>query len=300
MRSFLLALIFSGSLGEQKECSDCPALTWERFDVDGAESDPYCCATGGDDRAEWWGTTADTDDYWYCSNYRCSSESGYSVPDASAGGDPVTRFENRETRFWLATDVLTYVFKQLSYTIFYRAGPARATSDPRRRGDWVVEAEVRLGGTRPETIHIEMVDPDLLNGETAFPVLGANLTTIRLSVGDKQLVVGNHSLSAGAVSISVAPLGKSSRIGNGFVERVEIKGDGIHVRFTSAKAQKFSDEAKQVKALHLDCEFVKFNRTAARGPLPEMWGLQPLSTETMLLLVPPKIAAQVDGSIIEA
>ena len=42
--------------------------------------------------------------------------------------------------------------------------------------------------------------------------------------------------------------------------------------------------ARQVKALHMDVEFILFNKTAARGVLPELWGLVPRSEATAQML----------------
>ena len=42
----------------------------------------------------------------------------------------------------------------------------------------------------------------------------------------------------------------------------------------------------QIKALHLDVDFIKFEKTAVRGVLPELWGLVPISKETQKLIKP--------------
>ena len=40
----------------------------------------------------------------------------------------------------------------------------------------------------------------------------------------------------------------------------------------------------QVLGLHLDLEFLTFDQAKVRGALPEMWGLQPMTEATKLLL----------------
>ena len=42
----------------------------------------------------------------------------------------------------------------------------------------------------------------------------------------------------------------------------------------------------QVKALHLDVEFLKFDKASVQGILPELWGLAPISGDTKQVLSP--------------
>ena len=58
----------------------------------------------------------------------------------------------------------------------------------------------------------------------------------------------------------------------------------LRLRVASSKANKFADEQHQVLGLHLDVEFLTFEESAVRGALPEIWGLQPMSEATKLLL----------------
>ena len=43
----------------------------------------------------------------------------------------------------------------------------------------------------------------------------------------------------------------------------------------------------QALGLHLDLDFLTFDKAMVRGALPEMWGLQPMSEATKLLLDKP-------------
>jgi len=79
---------------------------------------------------------------------------------------------------------------------------------------------------------------------------------------------------------------RSILIFNLIVAQVQVL-PGFSMRVTSSKGNKFKDPQMQVKAVHLDCEFLKFDRTLVSGPLPEMWGLrEPISVETKALLLP--------------
>ena len=45
-------------------------------------------------------------------------------------------------------------------------------------------------------------------------------------------------------------------------------------------------ESQQVKALHLDVDFLKFDKASVQGILPELWGLAPISGDTKQVLSP--------------
>ena len=47
--------------------------------------------------------------------------------------------------------------------------------------------------------------------------------------------------------------------------QVDLETADFHLRITSAKALKFTNPELQVRAVHLDCEFLKFNKTKVHG-----------------------------------
>ena len=102
----------------------------------------------------------------------------------------------------------------------------------------------------------------------------------------KQLAAGEHKLSIvdATITVSAKRVRSKRRIGSGWVEQITITADGLELRITSAKANKFADEQHQVLGLHLDVEFLTFDESAVRGALPELWGLQPMTEKTKLLL----------------
>ena len=77
------------------------------------------------------------------------------------------------------------------------------------------------------------------------------------------------------------------RIGTGRVETATIKvGKSFELMLWTAKAAKFTSEYDQIAHAHLDLKLLKYDRKAVTGPLPEMWGLQPLSPTTKAMLSP--------------
>lgn len=197
-------------------------------------------------------------------------------------GDPITVYDGVETRFHLPMDELFRVFEQPPIVVSYRASNP---VDAARGGDWVTEVAVAVDGANFSTISVKVVDPiTLLAADTvrAPPVEGSPLTTMSILADGKPLMAGIHALPH--VEVKAAAVNKRKRVGNGYVEVVDVAAEGFRIRIRSAKASKFEDVETQVKALHLDVEFLEFDHNTARGVLPEMWRLQPLSEETKRLL----------------
>ena len=107
------------------------------------------------------------------------------------------------------------------------------------------------------------------------------LTTISLTVNGRAVPAGDYTFAPMRVKAKALAW---KRIGNGYVEQVDFKMADFHLRITSAKAKKFSNPELQVRAVHLDCAFLKLNKTKVRGALPEMWGLIPMSSKTATML----------------
>jgi len=198
-----------------------------------------------------------------------------------------------DTRFFLDENKLVPVFEQPPFNISYRVGnPLDAAQHA--GADWIVEVRVAVaeGLTPSNDVFVSVVDPATLlrDGTREPPLPGAPLTTMRASVGGTPLLAGAHTFPAMVVTAGVN--GKlQKRIGNGFSERVDIVTADLHIRIATAKAKKFNEEEMQVKALHLDVEFMRFNSSAARGVLPELWGLVPISAGTKKLLSRPSNTA---------
>merc|ERR1719237_438739 len=215
---------------------------------------------------------------------QCSCKKGN--PITTTNGDPITTFQGQETRYWLSMEHFTPIFEQGPLALSQLAGPANPPPGlENHKGAWVMATELKIAGL--DSILIEAVDPTTLlvrPDATAPPAAGA-LTTMRLSFVGKQLKAGEHKLSVSDMTIAVsAKADPDQKIGRGFVEQIDIKAEGLHLRIMSSKASKFADESLQVLGLHLDVQFLSFEQDMVRGALPEMWGLQPMSKETKLLL----------------
>eukprot|EP00308_Calcidiscus_leptoporus_P022375 CAMPEP_0119403316 /NCGR_PEP_ID=MMETSP1334-20130426/143323_1 /TAXON_ID=127549 /ORGANISM="Calcidiscus leptoporus, Strain RCC1130" /LENGTH=346 /DNA_ID=CAMNT_0007427261 /DNA_START=833 /DNA_END=1873 /DNA_ORIENTATION=+ len=237
-----------------------------------------CCAVGAnaDGSSVAPGAPGDNPTFTKC------AEAGPSVT-----GDPKTRYGDNEIQFHLLEPNLTPVFEQAPFVVLWRAG--NPLIDTGNSGDWVLEMEVRaLNGVPFEPVNIAVVNPaELLKDELrAVPIPASTLTTMRVSVGGEPLLAGVHTFPSLKLKAAAAPNLKP--IGNGYAEVVDLRfASGLHLQVKTAAAVKFESPVMQVKALHLDIDFLSFNRTAARGPLPEIWGLRPISGETKKMLSAP-------------
>jgi len=218
---------------------------------------------------------------------------------AGAMGDPVTWFNGLMTRFYIPEGFFTRVidFADLA-AVSYRGGSLPAESAQAGRasyGDYIKAVRIEGGAAVAfKLIQISVSTARALAYKTpgadgaliAAPLPGTALLTMNVTMDGVPLLVGRHSLSTGVVTAWANP---KKRIGSAYAESIHIALPGFAMRITSSKANKLADPELQVKGLHLDCEFLKFDRTSVRGPLPEMWGLvEPMSEATKALLVPPK------------
>lgn len=65
-------------------------------------------------------------------------------------------------------------------------------------------------------------------------------------------------------------------------------GDELGLTIRSSVANKFADKEERARHIHLDLEWTHIaRREEARGVLPEIWGLAPMTEETKAMLLPP-------------
>jgi len=209
------------------------------------------------------------------------------VEATKTDGDPVAYHNGTATQFSLEDNKPKAVLKQGPLTVFYRvANPLDAAHHT--GADWITSVGVEVEGAHTKYINISVVGnpesllaPDLTREP---PLPGVPLTTMNISVGGKPLLAGDHTVEPMLIKATFDP--RLQRVGQGYKERVDIITDSFHMRVNSAKAKKFKAQDMQIKALHLDVDFIKFEKTAVRGVLPELWGLVPISKETQKLIKP--------------
>ena len=143
---------------------------------------------------------------------------------------------------------LTPVLVQAPLTVAYRVGNPLGTL-LHAGADWIMGVVVSVKGDPSQEVNItvgntdRLLQPDLISHEAPLP--GAPLSTIRVSVGGKQLPAGIHTLPQMLVKATF--ISYARRIGAGYVERVDVVTADFHMRVTSARAKKFKDTQLQVR-----------------------------------------------------
>jgi hypothetical protein len=218
-------------------------------------------------------------------------------PITDIGGDPITSDEHGvATRFYLSTRSETSLIKQplgakerypLGIEVKVLGGPALAAGEV-KRGDWMTMIKLLVNGVTLLTASLLPVAGLL---REALP---AGLTSLNLTIAPEQKLVqevGSFDLWAKAtpampVNVAVSQVA-NKKIGTGHVETATIKvGADFELSLWTAKASKFASELDQITNAHLDFKVLKYDRKFATGPLPEMWGLRPMSAITKTMLSP--------------
>ena len=143
---------------------------------------------------------------------------------------------------------LTPVLVQAPLTVAYRVGNPLGTL-LHAGADWIMGVVVSVKGDPSQEVNItvgntdRLLQPDLISHEAPLP--GAPLSTIRVSVGGKQLPAGIHTLPQMLVKATF--INSTRRIGAGYVERVDVVTADFHMRVTSAHTKKFKNEQLQVR-----------------------------------------------------
>merc|ERR550532_2925372 len=101
-------------------------------------------------------------------------------------------------------------------------------------------------------------------------------------------VTGQKSAGGGAVTVTAQR--QQARIGRIFQkEMVTIETENMAVKVFSSKANKYRDEALQLRNFHLDMSLTNVDLEEAAGVLPEIWGIRPMSGQVKAMLSKPKL-----------
>lgn len=218
---------------------------------------------------------------------------------AFSGADPITSIDGMDTRFYCKKGVLTHMYEDdVVDSIQYVVSGLEADESAgvaHHHGDWITTFNVTFHGAPNAPLVVKAVrDPAKLsstNGPRSLLYPGEAPATMQVSVGGKPLLAGSHAVISSIPKLRVSVKSGTTRIGCAFVEKVDITLPGLALRVATAEAAKFESEEMQLRGLHLDIEYKKFDRAAARGPLAEMWGLRTMTNATRAMLVPPRSVA---------
>ena len=196
---------------------------------------------------------------------------------ATSSGDPITTFDGVSTRYWLKNGTETELFRSGDIALLGTAGPTPGYD--KSVGEWLHSARLIKAG---ETVlHVAINHAAGLNKSRNDKT---GLRSLNVRLGDAALT-GSGKAESGGVSVSVE-VDSAHEVP---VEALRVTvGDELGLVIRSSVARKFADKAEQARHIHLDLEWTHIKRKeAARGMLPEIWGLAPMSAATKIALVQP-------------
>lgn len=215
----------------------------------------------------------------------------------SLGGDPFTSYGGKKAQFWLplsgTTPLIACNGMQLRGAVFGTGITGDKQQWFRRFAVYSEDREllsVQVGGQEHAPIHgSDQVEPDAVDvsvekhpGSAAASTIGdvsAGSPLCVLNVTATGHTVGTGAGAAGALSYVVS---KAKQ-----VETVAVSVRGTEFTLFSSVARKFTG-AKAAAFVHVDLKFTKIAPAECSGPLPEIWGVQPMSEETAKMLQPPQ------------
>lgn len=110
------------------------------------------------------------------------------------------------------------------------------------------------------------------------------LSTIAVTVQGVELS-SPAKMQAGALNVTVKQ-DISKHIGNGYAESVAVQHNTVEMEVKSALVTKVVNETKTLQTLHLDMVISNIDASLCTGPLPEIWGIRPMSRSTAKFLIP--------------
>ena len=200
-------------------------------------------------------------------------------PSPNTGGDPLTQFGGVETRYWLPAGQEVKLFAQGDVEILATAGPTPGADQ--KVGDWIHSMRVVRASKTAVSVNLNRAAPLA----PAMPI-DSSLRLLNVSIAGRTMgSLGNATVDGLSVA---AQRDTVKKIGNASAESIRITlGADFAVSVLAAKAVKFPSLTEQARHVHLDLFFDAIDKKAARGVLPEIWGIAPMSLETKRLLVDP-------------
>eukprot|EP00930_Biecheleria_cincta_P039799 TRINITY_DN27323_c0_g1_i1.p1 TRINITY_DN27323_c0_g1~~TRINITY_DN27323_c0_g1_i1.p1 ORF type:complete len:559 (-),score=60.77 TRINITY_DN27323_c0_g1_i1:42-1718(-) len=201
---------------------------------------------------------------------------------ASVSGDPITWFGNRKAEFDLPFNELTMLLRMPDLEIF--AAPFLGS----RKEQWIGRVVVKSTETGANLIQVD-VHQDLSSFDReAFAHQGQfELETMSVLVGSNFTWGNNQFTRPGGPSGIFSKIGCEYKRHQPCREGVMLVGQTAKLLIASSSAREFYGEVPDAYS-HVHLDFDVFDATdgmeSFEGPLPEMWGLKPISEETRKLL----------------
>lgn len=210
----------------------------------------------------------------------------------TVGGDPFTNYGGKRMQFWLPLSGKAALIACDGVQIL---GSVFGTGIAGDNQQWFKHFAVRSGNKELLSVQVrdatrvsdlrhhpetDEVDVGVEKHTAAAPAVHTGMPLNILNVtAAGHAVSGTGTGSAGAVSYAISR--------SGAAEAVTVTVRGTQFTLFSSVARKFVG-AKAAAFVHVDLKFTKITPTECAGPLPEIWGVHPMSEDTVKLLQPPQ------------
>lgn len=205
---------------------------------------------------------------------------------AAVSGDPFTTFKGVKTQFWLPMDEVVTLLVVGNVEVQGMARPYASAKGMQ----WITDYRVLC--KQEEVLRTWAVDPEGLlpvarDKAASNPAIHTLGTSVLHGGAWKNMTVDAGRAAAGNGEVHFSYQTMNSFIGLGQKEAVSIEAEGMKIRFFSAKAPKFESDAEAIRHLHVDMVINKVDHMLAKGLLPEIWGVEPMTKTTRAMLKPP-------------
>ena len=262
-------------------CATCCRA--QRHEIDwqcGGEHPAECCLGGWSDAC--WNVASGANNGHPCNQCMGGAPTsflGESCP--TSVGDPITTYNGVSTRYWLPEGTELELFRLGDIAVTGTA--SRTPGYDSAKGEWLHVLRITRAGEAVLTVAVNHT-ANLTALSTALNK--TTLAALAVRVGDAPLTgVGKQRYGNVAVVAAI-----DSRQGGIPIELMHVTvGDQLGLVIRSSVARKFADRAEQARHVHLDLAWTHIAREEdARGTLPEIWGLAPMSAATEGMLINPE------------
>jgi len=194
-------------------------------------------------------------------------------------GDPITTFNGKKFIFWVPQGTFVELI-----TIRDNVLSGMASMPPtwveESKSQWFTSLKLEVAGK--EALFVAS-RPDILAKATNVDEQSGpwplQTVEVRLDGKNRLSSTTQENLRDGMVVVS-ATRNKKAPIGPAYKETVNVKTENMEADIFSCKANKFRDPEMQMRYLHLDFSFKRFDVMESFGLLPEIWGIRDRSERT--------------------
>eukprot|EP00931_Biecheleriopsis_adriatica_P059169 TRINITY_DN35369_c0_g1_i1.p1 TRINITY_DN35369_c0_g1~~TRINITY_DN35369_c0_g1_i1.p1 ORF type:complete len:400 (+),score=92.02 TRINITY_DN35369_c0_g1_i1:59-1258(+) len=198
------------------------------------------------------------------------------------GADPFTYFKGKRIQFWPPVGKR---IKLLEIDGVQLLGVSKDYGSEHNNwwSDFVVSKDNK------DIMHVTTSDPKYLLATEGVETPNTLDLAVLDASGTWKNLAREGSFAAADGTVSLAFKNMKKKFGRGYKQTVSIRSPEMNITVFAAKANKFKDEAEQLRFLHLDMTVDEVDMAKVTGTLPEIWGVRPLTPAVAVMLKAPEV-----------